>query len=216
MTPLPSILETAPAIVRSEFTQHARPFDLPAGKQVLLPGQPCAGMSFVMTGSVRVHLLSRGGHEIALYRVEGGHGCVLSASCILGGTAFPASAVVERRAGGLGVAADVFREWVERQAFWRKYVFALLGQRLAAVFARFEEAMFDALETRLARLLRRRADSGQRVVRATHAELANELGSAREVVSRTLGRWQQAGVLRLHRGAVEMLRQDELLRMARL
>jgi len=209
----PPFLETAPFNVRTEFGGRARAFQLPDGRQVLTPGQVCTGMAFVVGGRVRVYLLSSEGREVTLYRVQDGHGCVLTASCILGGTPFPASAVVEQAVQGYAVSAADFRDWVTRHGFWREYIFRLIGQRLASVLARLDDAMFQRFDTRLARLLLPLAGAGGEV-RLTHEQIAREMGSAREVVSRTLNRWRGEGIVGLGRGLIRVESRAALERLA--
>ena len=203
MCALPPFLQVAPSSVCAEFNRRAGPIQLPAGRQILTPGQVCTGMAFVVDGCVRVYLLGSEGREVTLYRIQGGHGCVLTASCILGGTPFPASAVVEKPVRGLSVTAADFGDWVTRHAFWREYIFRLIGERLAAVLARLDDAMFQRFDTRLARLLLPLTGTAGEV-RTTHERLALELGSAREVVTRTLNRWRADGLVRPGRGVIRV------------
>jgi CRP/FNR family transcriptional regulator len=171
-------------------------------------------MAFVIEGSVRAYLLGADGREVTLYRVRDGQGCVLSASCLLGGTPFPASAATEATTAGWAVPAAAFREWMDRHRYWRDYVFGLIGERLAAVLGRFEEVAFQRVDTRLARLLVSRAGADATGLRITQAQLADELGSAREVISRALGRWRAAGLVRPARGAIHILDRARLEQLA--
>lgn len=129
---------------------------------------------------------------------------MLSAACILGNRQFPASAEIETDLTALMVPAATFREWVSAEPFWRDYVFGLLGDRLAAVLAQFESATFDPIEARLARWLLDAAEGDPPTVSITQQALANELGSAREVVNRALNRWRAAGWASLDRGAIHL------------
>jgi CRP/FNR family transcriptional regulator len=205
MNPLPSFLKSAPAAIQSSFEQHAVPFRLAAGREVLAAGGRCTSMSFVVTGAVRVYLMGRDGREVTLYRVRNGDACVLTASCILGGTAFPAGAIVEKDAAGCAVPSALFREWVDRTPYWRGYVFRLLGERMAAVLEKFEESTFGSIDARLARVLVRRARAGERPIVATQQSLAVELGTAREVISRTLSRWKREGLVTTGRGTLALV-----------
>jgi CRP/FNR family transcriptional regulator len=87
-------------------------------------------MAFPVTGAERVYLVSQEGREITLYHIKPGGSCVLTASCILGGSGFPALAEVEKEVLAWAVLAAVFREWVAHSEFWRRYVFQLLGERV--------------------------------------------------------------------------------------
>lgn len=200
----PTCLEGANAAVRESFLQAASRLTLPEGREVSLPGQACLHLAFLQTGSIRVYLMSSEGREITLYRVGPGESCVLTAACLLGGTPFPASATVEQAVQGYLVPAAEFRTWVNRHEFWQRYVFRLLGKRLAAVLARLEEATFVRVDVRLAAQLLDRAGTVG-LVPLTHQSLASDLGTAREVVSRILKRWQQAGWVQLERGAVRLV-----------
>ena len=209
----PPFLAAAPFNVRAEFGHRSGPLQLPAGRQILTPGQACTAMAFVVEGCVRVYLLSSEGREVTLYRVQGGHGCVLTASCILGGTPFPASAVIEKTVQGYTVLSADFRDWVTRHGFWREYIFHLIGKRLASVLARLDDAMFQRFDTRLARLLLPLVGAGGEIP-ITHEQIARELGSAREVVSRALNRWRGEGIVGLGRGLIRVESRAALERLA--
>ncbi|MEI8290852.1 MAG: Crp/Fnr family transcriptional regulator [Verrucomicrobiota bacterium] len=204
---LPALLQRAPAIERCQFEAVAVTVKLPAGRQMLALRETPGAMAFPISGAVRVYLVSREGREITLYRIKPGGTCVLTASCILGGSGFPALAEVEKEVLAWAVPAGVFREWVSRSEFWRHYVFQLLGERLAAVLARLEETSFVRVDLRLARLL---LASGVEWT-GTHQRLAVEIGTAREVISRILERWRSAGWIATKRGGVKILNRAALL-----
>jgi CRP/FNR family transcriptional regulator, anaerobic regulatory protein len=202
----PQWLQTAAAAERREFMAAATPVRLPAGRQILGLREVPGGMAFPVSGVVRVYLVSRQGREITLYRIQPGGSCVLTASCILGGSGFPALAQVEKEAMAWVVPSPVFREWVTRSEYWRRYLFRLLGERLAAVLARLEETSFDRVDLRLARRLLAGGDEWA----GTHQSLAVEAGTAREVVSRILERWRDAGWIETRRGCVKILNRPAL------
>jgi CRP/FNR family transcriptional regulator len=211
----PDFLAGSPEAMRAAFRERAVPFQLPARKQVSWLGQTCQGINFLQSGCVRVYLVGADGREITLYRVENGESCVLTAACILGGTAFPAAAVAECDCAGWTVPRAVFQDWVNREQFWREYVFRLLATRLGAVLGRFEEKAFTRLDARLAQCLLARADGETGGVQITHQALADELASAREAVSRVLMRWARAGWVRTGRGKIELRDAAALSRFAR-
>ena len=206
MKTLPALLQRAPATERKLFEAAAVNVKLPAGKQMLALRETPGVMAFPVTGAVRVYLVSREGREITLYRIKPGGSCVLTASCILGGSGFPALAEVEKEVLAWAVPAAVFREWVAHSEFWRHYVFQLLGERLAAVLARLEETSFERVDLRLARILL----SGGNEWTGTHQRLAVEVGTAREVISRVLARWQSAGWIETKRGCIKILNRSAL------
>ena len=204
---LPALLLQADATERDEFAAAAATVRLSAGHQILIQRETPMGMAFPVAGTVRVYLISSEGREMTLYRIEPGSACVLTASCILGGAQFPAMAVVEKELFAWTVPATVFHEWVNKSEFWRRFVFQLLGERLAFVLARLEETSFDRVDSRLARFL---LLNGTDEWIGSHERLAMDVGSAREVVSRTLMRWRTAGWIETWRGGIKVLNRAAL------
>lgn len=198
---LPALIENAPASERERFLASATLARLPSGHLAIGMSSRPAMMVFPTAGEVRVYLIGNEGREITLYRVGPGSSCVLSASCILGSSSFPAVAQVEADLVAWVVPADVFRSWVDSSVFWRDFVFRLLGERLGAVLARLEEATFGRVDARLAR----RVLSLGTEIHATHQDLANDIGTAREVVSRILDRWKVEGWIDSKRGSLTIL-----------
>ena len=107
------------------------------------------------------------------------------------------------------IPADIFRDWVSRYAVWREFVFDLLSQRLSSVMAIVDEVAFRRLDARLASLLLIRS-RGQNPLRITHQQIAAELGSSREVISRLLEDFSERGFVRAVRGEIEVLDAEEL------
>jgi CRP/FNR family transcriptional regulator, anaerobic regulatory protein len=202
---LPGFLQTAPAAMRTEFLTAARSAEIPPGSPLLSPGQYCAGVAFLTAGRVRVYQVGEEGREVTLYHLGPGECCVLTVACLLGGQPFPALARTETDVRAWSVTAVDFRGWVDRHQFWRDYVFSLLGRRLGEVLHRVEDVAFRRIDVRLAAALLRRAGSTGRYVTVTQQQLADELGTAREVVSRTLARLRSDGLVRVARGRIEVL-----------
>ena len=107
------------------------------------------------------------------------------------------------------IPAEKFREWVSRYDMWRKFVFDLLSQRLSNVMAVVDEVAFQRMDVRVASLLLTRSRV-QNPMRITHQEIAAELGSSREVISRLLEDFSERGLIRVRRGEVEILDPDGL------
>ena len=184
---------------------------LPAGQSVFRRGEPCRNYLVVLSGSVRVQALSSGGREVTLYRVRDGESCVITTSCLISHEAYPAEGMTETETHALVIPRALFDQAMDCSAAFRRFVFANQGQRLADLIRRLEDVAFGRVEARLARLLvdRSRADGDQVIL--THQQIAAELGTAREVVSRQLKRLEQAGWVRVGRGAIEVCDRQALL-----
>ena len=203
---LPLSLLADESLVR-EFQRDATFARIPAGHDVFLEGDRVDGIALLLSGIVRVYKISESGREITLYRFGLGQSCILSANAILSQKTFPAIATVEEEAEAVIIPSDVFRDWVKRHDAWREFVFDLLSQRLSTLMAVVDEVAFRRMDARLASFLATRARV-QNPIRITHAEIASELGSSREVISRLLEDLSTRGLVKVSRGQVEVLEAD--------
>jgi len=205
---LPLLRGAEPELAR-EFEQAAHYARIPAGRDVFAEGDQVDAIALLISGVVRVYTIGETGREITLYRFGTGESCILTANAILSRQSFPAIATVERDAEAVMIPAATFRDWVRRYDLWREFVFDLLSQRLASVMAIVDEVAFQRMDTRLAAFLVERSRS-QNPVRITHQEIAAELGSSREVVSRILEDFAGRGLVHTARGAIEILNAEGL------
>ena len=205
---IPFLQQADPALIR-EFQTSAFSARIPAGRDVFLEGDPAEAIALLISGVVRVYKIGETGREITLYRFGLGQSCILTANAILSRKSFPAIATVEQDAEAVLVPADIFRGWVKRYDDWREFVFDLLSDRLATVLAVVEEVAFQRMDRRVAGLLLTKARL-QQPIQITHQELAADLGSSREVISRILEDFSQARLIRPGRGIIEILDQKGL------
>lgn len=200
---LPILQRADPQLVR-EFQQTAFFARIPTGKDVFVESDRADAIALLISGVVRVYKIGETGREITLYRFGDGESCILTASAILSRQSFPAIATVEQEAEAVMIPADAFRDWVRRYDLWRGFVFDLLSQRLTSMMAIVDEVAFRRVDTRVASLLLNRGRI-QNPIHITHQEIAAELGSSREVISRILEGFASEGMIRLARGSVEIL-----------
>lgn len=186
---------------------------LNADEFVFRPGDTCNSFLILLDGRIRVQLISEDGREVTLYRIGPGGSCVLTTSCLFSSEHYPAEAIAETNIEALAFSREVFEKTVELSAQFRRFVFDGFSQRLARVIGRMEELAFTSIDYRLAKVLVDLHEREQTEV--THAALAVELGTAREVVSRHLKRMEKSGLIALARGKVTVLDAAELLRICR-
>ncbi|HEX7217852.1 MAG TPA: Crp/Fnr family transcriptional regulator [Burkholderiales bacterium] len=183
----------------------------PRGAVLFDARQPCRGFPLLLEGSVRVAKSSPGGREIVLYRVNPGQGCLLSGGCLLGDTDYTARAVAEEDVTLLSLPPALFQELMLGFEPFRRFVFGMYGERLAEVMELVEEVAFRRLDARLAQLLVSRGP----VLEATQQQLADELGSVREIVSRLLRQFEERGWVKLSRNRVTVRDARALAELAR-
>lgn len=184
----------------------AQTIELPPDQPVFHAGSSCPNYFLMLAGSIRVQVIGEGGREALLYRVLPGEACVLTSCCILSGDSYPAEAFTESQVRAISLSKPVFDRALEEAPTFRRFVFANLGARMAQVIARMEELAFRPIDRRLADyLLLHTGRDPAAPIAATHQEIAAELGTAREVVSRHLKRLETAGLVRLGRSSLEIL-----------
>ncbi|MEQ8671846.1 MAG: Crp/Fnr family transcriptional regulator [Aggregatilineales bacterium] len=202
-------LRNADARIVREFQQHAFLAHIPAGKDVFALGDHVDAIALLISGSVRVYKIGNTGREITLYRFSAGESCILTASAILNHELFSANATVETDAEAVMIPSDIFQDWVDRFSLWRKFVFELLSQRLSSVIEIVDEVAFGRLDQRVATFLLERHQQ-HTPIHVTHQEIADELGSSREVISRILGNFASQMLIQIGRGTIEILDPDTL------
>ncbi len=205
---LPLLQGAEPALVR-DFQRAAFFARIPAGHDVFLEGSRVDAIALLLSGVVRVYKIGEKGREITLYRFGHGQSCILTANAILSQQTFPALATVEKDAEAIMIPADTFREWIGRYDRWRDFVFDLLSRRLSSVIEIVDEVAFRRMDARVASLLLERSRR-ENPIRLTHQEMASELGTSREVISRLLEDFTEQGLIRLARGQVEVLEPEGL------
>lgn len=198
------ILQRADGALSDEFRRKAQFAKIPAGRDVFVEGDRVDNIALLISGVVRVYKIGETGREITLYRFGLGQSCILSANAILSLRSFPAIATVEEDAEAVLIPADIFRDWVDRYSLWREFVFDLLSDRLSTVMAVVDEVVFKRMDRRVASLLLNQA-TVQNPIRVTHQEIAAELGSSREVISRILEDFSKGELIESGRGAIEVL-----------
>jgi len=176
---------------------------LPAGQIIFGPGDACQGLPLVLSGSVRVQMTGVSGNRIVLYRMGADDICTLSIGCLMSDRRYRAEAVVEADAEALMLPRELFDRMMAASAAFRASIMASYGRRLDDLMLLVEEVAFRRMDQRLEEWLSTRARQGE--ISVTHQEIAEELGTAREVISRLLKEMERQGRVTLSRGRIRCL-----------
>lgn len=195
-----------------KWLDSAQLLRLKKGSRVYEDGAPCDRYLLVLEGSIRVQKVTPGGHEIVLYHVGPGQACELTTACIIGGRKYPAEAVAETAVRVLSLPRSHFDELVNECPPFRDFVYRHVERGITELVSLVEEVAFGHMDSRLAQCLLRQAEES--VVALTHQEVAAELGSVREVVSRLLKKFERQKWVRLHRGRIDIINRDALREIA--
>jgi len=202
-----------PDPVRTRLVERSRVIEVKAGTHIFGPGNIPDNLLLLLDGTVRVSQTSEKGREIVLYRVEAGQSCVLTTACLLAHEAYSAEGVAETDIRAASIPRAVFDELMTASSQFRDFVFAAYARRITDLFRVIDDVAFGKIDVRLAeRLIALAGD--QPDLKVTHQQLATELGTAREVISRQLADFQKRGLVQQSRGHIVLSDQPALERLA--
>ncbi len=208
-----SFFNEADAGLQKELEQEAIGAKLKAGDFYFFEGDACSQIALLGKGSIRVYKQGESGREITLYHVISGETCILTASCLLASMSYPATAIAEQDSEAVIFPAAIFRKWIGSYETIRQLIFETLAMRMSTVMSLVEEIVFNRMDHRLAQYLQQKFENGGQplnIIHITHDQIASELGSAREVISRLLKELERLGALELTRGRISLKNQKVL------
>jgi CRP/FNR family transcriptional regulator len=174
------------------------------GTVILKEHQFIKVVPLVLEGSIKLRKLDHTGREIVFYHIEPGESCILSITSCLNEKESQAEAIIEKKTRLMVVEAAKIRSWMERYPTWRKFVFQLYYERMAELMGLLDLVIFKSVDTRLVQYLKDKAVHD--VVEVTHQQLAGQLGTAREVISRLLKQMEKEHLISMERGKIKILK----------
>ncbi len=189
--------------IRDLLSARSKVIRVAQGTTIFGPGKSPDNLLLLLDGTVRVQQLAENGREVVLYRVTAGESCVLTTACMLAYEDHSAEGIAETDIVAAAIPRAVFDDLIASSKEFRNFVFRAYSRRITDLFHVIEDIAFRRMDIRLAQKIIERADAG--VLKATHAQLAAELGTAREVISRQLAEFQRRGWVAQARGTVEIL-----------
>ncbi|NLK74272.1 MAG: Crp/Fnr family transcriptional regulator [Clostridiales bacterium] len=171
----------------------------------------CAGLFLILSGQVRAYIVSESGREITLYRLFDRDVCLFSASCMLKDITFDIYNEVEKDTEAYLIPTAVVRRLAKEAVAVQSFMNQLMASRFSEVMWILEQALFTSVDKRLASYLLEQINIQQtNAIKVTHEKIANDLGTAREVVTRMLKYFQNEFMVSLSRGVVEVINKDKI------
>ena len=209
---LPELEKSADDMVCQLFDAAAL-ISLVEDKTVFHQGDSCSNYLIILDGTVKVFTRAENGREILLYRLSSGDSCVLTTSCLFGNKKYPAEGKTETAVTALAVPVTQFNKALQQSSTFREIVFSDFSSHLSDLITLVEEVAFGKIDSRLAKHLLTHCDAENTLV-STHQNIAIELGSAREVISRQLKELESKGYLIINRGHIKITDQAALQKIA--
>lgn len=181
------------------------------GSILLEGGFSCNNIFFILNGSIRISRISEEGREVVLYRISEGDFCLMTAYSIMTNTDFPAIAQVEKETEVIALPSNIFTEILKANPQLQNFIFTSSLNRLKDVIVLLENLTFTGIKQRLAKFLVLLSNQhASDTLKITHEEIAIEIGSSREVISRTLKNLEEAEIVGLYRGQIKILSLNSL------
>ena len=184
---------------------------VPAGTVVHNGAVECTGFLLVRSGQLRAYTLSEEGREVTIYRLFDHDCCLFSAACIMSSLQFEVIIETEKDSEIFIIPPSVYQKLMNESLAVSKYTNDLMATRFSEVMWLMEQIMWKSFDKRLAAFLTEEsAIEGTNLLKVTHEKIANHMGTAREVVTRMLRYFQGEGLVKLTRGAIEIIDEDGL------
>lgn len=181
---------------------------------LLQKGDVTGGALLVSSGAIRVFYIDERGRQGTLYRVSSGEACFFSLECVMRGTPYPAWAEAEGiPTQFVQIPSQLYLALYSTDPGFQRFTYDSLSSRVLQLMAIVEESATLAMEQRTAALLLDLADAEGRVA-SSQARLADHLGTAREVIARTLRDLRTRGLIETQRGKVKIAQVSSLRKLA--
>lgn len=195
--------------------REAKTVRFPERRTVIERGQQVSGAYFVLDGSLRVFTTSASGKEATLYAVRPGETCVLALNTLFNDLLFPAWVEAEAPTQAAVVPGKVFRTLFEREQAIRDLTLSVMSTLVFRLMDELDQTHSRTLEQRLANFLLVRASANSGVVRSTQQQIADHLGTTREVVARLVGRIVARGYILSGRREITVLKPGMLAKIGK-
>lgn len=189
-----------------ELAQVGHYMEVEEGFVLMRPGGYIRSIPILLSGSVKISRSDADGREALLYYLGGLDSCAMSLTCCLGRRQSEITAVTDEKTRLITIPVEKVEDWMNKYSSWKQFVFATYQKRFDDLLGAIDQIAFHKLDERLINLLKRKhKQCGCSVFNITHEELANELATSREVISRLLKQLERLDRVKLSRNKIELL-----------
>ena len=185
--------------------------NLPRGYYIYRTGDISNEFILILSGTVRVFYINECGNEVTFYRIKEGESCILTASDFFNELNFEALAVVEEAAEIAVIHSETAKKWMKQYESWNLHLMNAMSLHASRVSKTMTHILFCSKECKVSSILLNKANISGKVC-LKHSEIAMEIGSAREVVSRVLKSFENKGYIQMSRNCIQILNSEKLQR----
>ena len=187
-------------ILREGEQRHFEPNEV-----LMRKGQFIRSTLLILSGIIKVYREDDEGNEFLMYYLRPGEACALSLVCGAKHEASPILAKTDTDTEAILIPVDLMSEWMAKYKSWYQFVIETYRGRFEELLSTIDSVAFRSMDERLEFYLKRAKEvSGKNILDVSHQQIAQELNSSREVISRLLKKMEQRGMVQLHRNAIEV------------
>lgn len=191
---------------RDRIIRDSRLVELKTGEVLMDIGSYIKSMPLVLTGLIKILREDQNGNELLLYYIQPGETCAMSLTCCTGEARSTVRAVAEEDTTLLAVPVRFMDEWTNTFRSWKNFILMSYQRRFEELLKTIDGIAFQKLDDRVVSLLKEKSRTqGTKTVTTTHNEIATELNSSREVISRLLKKLEKDGKLAIGRNKIELI-----------
>lgn len=185
--------------------------EVPAGTHLMKMGSQIHHTILIIDGRVKIYREGEDGGEMLMYFLEAGDACAISIMCAMSGETSQVSAVTESDCTFMSVPFEYVGKWMSKYRSWDQFIIQNYRKRFEELMISIDQIAFRSMDERLVYYLKRRQKIDGDHLHISHQEIARDVNSAREVVSRLLKKMEQRGAVKLERNQIHLLNLDSVL-----
>lgn len=191
-----------------EFEEKANYISVKEGDTILDIGQTVRVIPIVLSGTLKISRIDDDGHELLLYYVSPKESCAMTFTCCMQQFQSEVKAVAEDDAEFIAIPISTMDEWMMKYPTWKSFVMKTIRARFNELLKTIDQIAFQKLDERLIHYLKEKSKAtGSSLINLSHEQIANEMASSREVISRLLKKLENDKKLLLYRKQIKLLRE---------
>ena len=184
----------------------AKEVEVKEGEPIIRVGEFIKSTPLITKGLLKIVRQDDDGHEILLYYLEGGNTCVMTVTCCMKQEKSKIKAIAELDSHLLLIPFHYMDEWMRNYRSWRNFILQTYSARFEEMMSTLDSIAFESLDVRLVRYLQERSEAlNERHFHITHQQIAQELNSSREAISRLLKKMEKNGSIKLGRNNITII-----------
>jgi CRP/FNR family transcriptional regulator, anaerobic regulatory protein len=184
----------------------AKEVNVAEGESIIKIGEFIKSTPLITKGLLKIVRQDDDGHEILLYYLDGGNTCVMTVTCCMKQEKSKIKAIAEIDTHLLLIPFHYMDEWMRNFRSWRNFILQTYSARFEEMLTALDSVAFESLDNRLLRYLSERENAlGSKEFHITHQQIAQELNSSREAVSRLLKKLETSGHIQLGRNRIKII-----------